>query len=470
MLRADRLEQDLIDEQAASRRTRRGFWLGKGSLAILDQGLISSSNFLISILLARWLFPEQYGAYALTFEIFSLLSLSYQALILEPMSVFGPSVYRNQLGQYLGMLLWVHLALSSMIMVALGASAGVVREVASTRGLAQALAGVALAAPSVLLLRLVRQAFYVKLAPREAVLGAVVYSAVVLGGLFVVYQRHLLSPFVAFLLMGLGALVTCPVLLSRLKPTLEKTPRFQSLREIGRRHWVYGRWALASSVLISSPWMIQYTALSLFSGMAASASLRALLNLYLPITQALTAFSLLSLPYAARVYQRNGLARVEQLAWRLQALYGGGALAYWTVLILLRKPIVSFLYAGRYDGVADLLPWLALGSVLWAAGMAQAISLRAIQSPASVFAAYATCGAVALVAGVPATWIFGLQGAVCTVVCSSATAVGAGFILLRRRTRAVSGTFALVAKARPTLGGLAATQPEPATGAWDTDG
>ena len=33
-------------------------WITKGGLAILDQGLISGSNFLIGILLARWLMPD----------------------------------------------------------------------------------------------------------------------------------------------------------------------------------------------------------------------------------------------------------------------------------------------------------------------------------------------------------------------------------------------------------------------------
>jgi hypothetical protein len=34
----------------------------KGGLAVLDQGLISGSNFLVGILLARWLAPAEYGA------------------------------------------------------------------------------------------------------------------------------------------------------------------------------------------------------------------------------------------------------------------------------------------------------------------------------------------------------------------------------------------------------------------------
>src|SRR5258708_26936586 len=68
-------------------------WAAKGGFALADQGLISGSNFVISILLARWLVPEQYGAYAVAFGIFILLTVLYQSLLLEPMAVFGGSVY-----------------------------------------------------------------------------------------------------------------------------------------------------------------------------------------------------------------------------------------------------------------------------------------------------------------------------------------------------------------------------------------
>ncbi len=57
-------------------------WVTKGGLAILDYGLFSGSNFLLGVLLARWMAPEQYGAYALAFSIFILVTFLYQALIL----------------------------------------------------------------------------------------------------------------------------------------------------------------------------------------------------------------------------------------------------------------------------------------------------------------------------------------------------------------------------------------------------
>src|SRR6266568_6842867 len=80
--------------QAPSVKSGWFFWGGKGILTLTDQGLIGSSNFLIGILLARQLSRTQYGAYALAFEVFMVLSLAYACLILEPMLVFGSSTYR----------------------------------------------------------------------------------------------------------------------------------------------------------------------------------------------------------------------------------------------------------------------------------------------------------------------------------------------------------------------------------------
>ena len=117
-------------------------WVGKGGLAVLDQGLISGSNFVISILLARWLIPEQYGAYAVALGINVLLFTVYQSLLLEPMSVFGGSSYRECLRGYLGSLFWIHIAASLGIFAAFGASALVARIVAPASVLPAALLGV----------------------------------------------------------------------------------------------------------------------------------------------------------------------------------------------------------------------------------------------------------------------------------------------------------------------------------------
>src|SRR5580698_4063204 len=143
-------------------------WITKGGLAILDQGLISGSNFLIGILLARWLMPEQYGAFALAFSVFLLLSYVYQSFLAVPQAVFSGSAYSGSLRGYLKTLLGIHLILTCFGVVLLGGAAAIAAVLGKADGLPGALAGVAIASPCILFFWLMRRAFYMNLAPGRA--------------------------------------------------------------------------------------------------------------------------------------------------------------------------------------------------------------------------------------------------------------------------------------------------------------
>src|ERR1700685_915370 len=97
-------------------------WVGKGSLAVLDQGLFASSNFLLNVLLARWLAPADYGAFALAYSIFLLLLVLHNALLTAPMLVFGSGKYRERFREYLGVLLRVHFTLMLPVAAVLAAT------------------------------------------------------------------------------------------------------------------------------------------------------------------------------------------------------------------------------------------------------------------------------------------------------------------------------------------------------------
>lgn len=409
-------------------------WSSSGSLALLDQGLISGANFVVGILLARSLAPDEYGAYALAFEVFLFLTIVYAALILEPLSVFGPSVYRSSNREYLGILIRFHVVIAAVIFVGLGICACALEMLAPHGALALALIGVAIAAPCVLLFRLARRGFYVKLSPRQAAMGAGIYAVFVLGGLLTFYHYGLLSPLVAFLLMAGGAAVTAPVMLVRLGVSLR--PRLVSSKaiEVIRRHWGYGRWALGSAVAIWFSAAIYYPLLVSLHGLAEAGALKALMNFTSPVGQAFAAMSLLSLPYAARVHHQNMSGNRRHLAAKLAVIYAGGTGLYWLIIVLFRQPIVHYLYAGKYLAITNLIPWVALGSVFRISATSQAVILRAMQSPWLVFIAYVASSVIGVVIGVPCTWAFGLRGSVYTLVISSAVALAVTSILVHRRS------------------------------------
>lgn len=411
-------------------------WMHKGSVAILDQGLISGSNFLISILLARWMAPEQYGAFSLAFAIALLFIPAFQALIYEPMTVFGPSVYQDCQREYLHALLRIYAGLAFAIFLALGLAAWVSQAFGRSVALPGALTGVALATPVLLLYGLARAAFYFQLRPQGALKGAVLYSALVLSGLWVISRRGLLSPFTAFILMAGAAGAGDVLLLLRLNWSLKSNAAAPSASEICRRHWEYGRWALASSVVNWLPWNIYYLAVGGVVGLVFTGTLRALLNLSMPFSQTITAISLLVLPYAARQHSSRTRAGIEGLTRTIVKLYAVGAVAYWGLIILFRHRVLHFLYVNRYTELGDLIPWLALASLIWIVANGLTISLRAMQTPASVFVAYCVASAVTLAAGIPAALWFGIRGAVWGMIVASLAALIVGWMMVRRQENA----------------------------------
>lgn len=421
-----------------SRASKVGRWATKGGLAILDQGLISGSNFLIGILLARWLVPAEYGAFSLAFSVLLLLTYVYQSLCSEPQAVFSGSAYRNCLRGYLKALLGIQLVVTIFGLVLLGGSAAVVYAMGKADGLPGALAGVAIASPCLLFFWLMRRSYYMNLAPARAAMGASIYFVLVTAGLIVAYKKSLMSPFFAYLLMAVGALGTGLFLLSQVKKALPPdTSKPPTAAQAWHKHWQYGRWALAASVVTWIPYYMYYPLVSAFYGMTAAGQLKALMNLSLPLEQTYTALAILFLPYAARVCREKGKSSSGPLVRRITLLFVAGAVAYWSLLIPFKGVAFHFLYGGKYMEVAPLLPYVAIGTTMWSAAFGPAILLRAIESPDSIFYARLVASILSLIVGVPATKIFGLWGVMSSIIVANIAAFFISIYIIHRKSNSV---------------------------------
>jgi len=414
-----------------------GIWVRRGGFAVADQGLVSSSNFVVSILLARWLEADQYGAFALVFALFLLLSMLYQCLLLEPMSVFGGGAYRTELRSYLRSLLWIHAAISVAVFLGLGATAGAAQWRHEPGGLPGALAGMSFAAPCILLFWLARRGCYLITSPGAAAVGALLYCALVIAGFWLVYRANWLSPLSAFLVIGAAALLTGCALLAWLIPSLDPSLAGPTMRVTWARHWQYGKWALGGSIASWVPAYVFFPVLGKLSGLASAGELKALMNLAAPLTQGQAAFSMLLLPHAARARGEGKGWEPGRLTRLLTVASIGGCIAYWASILLLRNSVFQLLYKGKYLGIAHLLPVVAVGSILWGGTFGYSLILRAMERPRLIFWAYGAAAAASLAIGLPAVRMYGLSGAIWGINVSDATALLLLWIMMRRAARAI---------------------------------
>jgi O-antigen/teichoic acid export membrane protein len=413
-------------------------WATKGGLALLDFGLYSGSNFLLGILLARWMAPEQYGAYALVFSIFILVTFLYQALLLEPLSVFSGTTYSKNLRGYLNSNFWLHWGVSAVICLVMGGTAVAAKLWWHSPASAMAFAGMTAATPFILIHALGRRSFYLKLSPGPAAFGSSFYCVLVVSGSYLIFRLGWLSAFSASLVMGFAALVGGVIMVFQLNAKLEPATSEMRLQDTWKKHWNYGKWALGTCIVGWIPTYVYIPLVGKFSGLAVTAELRALMNLGGPVLQTYAALSMLFLPYAARVQGESGRHGSLALTRKLTALFVAGAIAYWMVLIPLRRPLFALLYAGKYMDASSLLPLFAAETIIWSAALGPAIVLRAMEYPRSLFFANGAASIVAIVFGIPATRYFGLRGVIWSMVVANLLYVAVAFILLGRKLKSVT--------------------------------
>lgn len=407
------MTRDFLDAKL-SRISRPGdglAWLRKAAAALADQGLVSGTGFIVNILLARWLAPAQYGAYTVAFSIFLFFTGFHNALVLEPMGVFGPSSYRNCLRAYLGTLVRLHFAVCLLLASLLGlgvAASG--HWVGSAAFSGSAFWGASLGIPCILFFWLWRKAAYLNLRPELAVRGAAVYTLVAFVLTFAFHRMGWLSPFGAFAVQATAALAASALLMILIRPQLSSDVLPRSSPSILRRHWKYGRWVIVTAFVHWFSTGASYVIAGFLLRMDDVAGLRALQTFVLPVPQFITAISYLVVPWvSARFADQNG-AGIRRPIGTVTLLFTSAALLYVAGLWLFGKPLIDIMYRGRYSEFSYLLTFLAVPVLLSAAAQGPAIAVMAMRLPSEVSLAYTVAGGVNILAGVVLTRYWGLVG------------------------------------------------------------
>ena len=404
----------------ANRFTSAVPMIRKGSLALIAQVLISGMNFVLSLLLARWLMPSQYGAYTLAFAIFLVVSSFHNSLLLEPMGVLGPALHGKSLPGYVGKLVRFHFALALVLMVAMAMGAAAVAHVPRFAELSGALAGACVATPWVLFLWFARQAAYLDMRPGIAVKGAIAYSVASLLMIFGLHAVGWLTPFGAFLTLAVAGAVGGTALILGVRPKWRSSPTDASLATIWKQHWVYGRWVLVTAfVYWVSGQAAYYFIAAAFLKMEDVGTISALQNLVAPLAQFLTALSLLLLPWASTQLAGQDSAGFRRAIRRITLLFTGVGVAYFVFVVTFGGHLTTLLYHGKYTQAADLIPMLALSQVFMAAAQGPAIGLRALQRPSRIFVGYSVAAVFSILVGLALTRHWGTRGNVVGMAASS---------------------------------------------------
>lgn len=398
-----------------------GRWSGRVVSGIIDQGLFSGSNFLVNILLARWLSPDGYGAFAIAFAIYLGFAGIVCSLTLEPMMIYGATDFNDRIDDYLEKVSFAHFGISALLALVLFViSSFFGGETGKTISVA------ALALPFMLQVWFVRRALYCTMNITHAAIVSFLYSIALLGGISVLKITGLVTPIYIYEVFVLASLICFMYYrVVAVRKAVAPAERGSPIKQIFNKHWGFGKWLVIASVAASVSTLIYAPILGVMSGLKDAAAYKAIQNLSLPFMQLLAAFTLLMLPVMSRVVRTEPWARIRNYILALTIGFAGVACLYGVVMVLFGKQIILLLYANEfYAEYCWLIPVFAFVLVVKAINQSLATVIRAYESTRTILIAKISAALVVFLTLMIFVPIMNLQGILLGMCSGALTELG----------------------------------------------
>jgi O-antigen/teichoic acid export membrane protein len=413
--------------------TRLRSWGTRGGLAILDQGAYSGSNFILNILLARWVTQQDYGAFSVAFTIVLFLSSLHNAIQLEPMSVIGPANYQENLEDYLNsqirlnFIITIPIAILFILVGRILLSLGVVDTY-----LSQVLVAAGLAMPFLFFLWVVRRTFYVRQQPMGALFSSVLYAVLMMSGLLVVHRLEVESSMTGFGLMGLAGFISGLTTLLVWRKRDIKGRVIISLNRVMSSHWNFGRWALAAAALAVAASQVQILLTAGMVNLEAAGAFSAMQNLVNPMAQIITAIAILGLPALSVDFGRGDLAGLRRKGLFLSFALTVMSVLYLIAIWFLGAPLDQWLYNGKYNAYLWLVLPLGFVPIFTAMGTGFSLMLRSIQKVQFYLIGGIVSGVIAIISSYLMIRAWGIAGSAASLAFTFFISFITTFVLYRK--------------------------------------
>ena len=379
-----------------------------GAWGIPDQALISLSNFVTTIFLARALTPERFGEFAVAFSFVTVALALASAALTQPFVVLSARYEGDQNRRFCKATLLAHLLVILAVATAFAAGSSLA-----------ALLGWRLAALAAFtipafagwqLQEFVRQVFYTENRLREAFFNDILCYGGQVIAFILAYSAGVLTPISALLIIAVGFTVATGEGVWLLRRSLAGSLSQSEFKEFMREAWNFGRWTFAHATIGSVTGFYIVLILATFSGSAAAGVLRAFVATTAPMRVLIAGAKTSYGPSAANIAAREGVAGLQPYIRRVFMLVGPAVTLYCLLLALLARPALDLVFGGRFDDYAHLLPLFIAAYFITEIFFAIEIGLRACRVTDVLVRASLVATIGTWILGPPLTHFYGLSG------------------------------------------------------------
>ncbi len=420
-------------EQESARTPRVGAILRKGTLALFDQGIVSVTNLLTTIIVGRACGLEDFGLYTLAITVVIFAACAQEALISSPFALYGNRLQGEDRRGFAGSLLVQFglvalLAAGGLLLVSAGLFAGF-----GPAGLAPLVALLAAVVPWVLLREFARRMAIARMHLGTALAIDGTVSVLQLGGLAILWSRGGLTPVTALATLAAVAAITGLAWLVLARRQFAIRPA--QVAADWSQSWSFGRWILAGQMLALANGYVLHWLLAVRLGPLATGGLA----LCMSVAQLTNPFVLgignLLTPRAAQAYAVGGVPELRRIVAFAGLILGGGLLLFCGLALLFGGAAVHLLY-GKYEAdFAILVPLLALAQFASAISLAPANGLGAMERSDLNFWSSLIGLTITLILSAALVGPFGVIGATVGLIIGSWSGLAVCWLTFRYLTR-----------------------------------
>lgn len=400
------------------KKARLGNLLNKGFWAICDQALISASNFVTTVVLARNLSRTDFGAFALVYAAI-YFSISLQTtLVTRPHNVLGAARHDAQYRRYTTVTATSQLCFTAVFVLVTIIVAVIARG--EGWGIASLLFPFALAIGAWQLQEFTRRVLYTEGRLKDAFANDLVSYGGQATGIIALGRFGHLTGARAFDMIAFTSAIAAAWGCWQIRKSLSYRDGWHAVREHGfAENWRFGKWLFGAAL---ATWIAGQLYPLLIGGLisiAEAGAFSAVFTLMGPARILLIAMDTALTPVAARSFAEKGQPELQSFVTRVFIVTAPIIATYCIVVSLFAEHILVAAYGDHYRPYGWLLALFALSYALDYLRHPISIALEARRASAPIFRAYVISGVVVLTAGVAAVYFLGLWGAALGTIANS---------------------------------------------------
>jgi O-antigen/teichoic acid export membrane protein len=382
----------------------RSDMLRSGAWGVVDQGLISGTNFITMALVARSLTPIEFGLFTLVYTILLLGGSIQSSLLLNPHSVLGAARHGEAYASFTTAMGTGQLALAGATAVVSLAGAALMMDVSPET--AALLVSVAPAAAAWQLQEFVRRVMYTEGRLDAALANDVLSYGGQAVGIVLIWQLGFLTGptalYVLAVTSALAALWGFWALRSRFRPRIEL--------ELFAETWKFAKWLFAGMAVY---WLSGHVYPMLLAGIVSLADagiVRAVQLVLGPTHILLNALTNAFQPRAARLFATEGSNALHQFVVRMLTFLVPVMGVYCLGVSLLSGTVLDLVFGEPYGQYGWVLVMLAVNYAIHSACIPLDIALRARRMSRPSLEANLCSVAFVFSFGIVGIYLFGLFG------------------------------------------------------------